>query len=84
MYEEIVKLEDPKIKSFVAKYTRNARYLTTINLILGTLTSIYFWAYPILSGRNLPFNLYIPGLNTLDSPTFEILYVIEVRQNRSF
>jgi odorant receptor len=77
-YNEISMLKDDVIKADVSFYTTRAVILTIFNQVLGIVISIFFVVYPLFAGRNLPYALWIPGVDIYKSPIYEIVYIVEV------
>lgn len=78
IYEEVVTIDDPIIQSIISENTTRARLLTKTNYTVGFVISVFYCAYPLLSGRFLPYNLWVPGLDLLQTPQYEIIYVAQV------
>jgi hypothetical protein len=77
-YSKIEVIDDPYIKSTVKLYTSRARLLTKFNFSLGFVISCFFCFYPILAGNNLPYGIWIPGVDVYVSPNYEIVYILQV------
>lgn len=77
-FSKIDKLEDPTVKVITKKFTKRARLLTKFNFSLGVIVSGFFSVYPYFAGRSLPYGLWIPGVDVLSSPVYEIVYIVEV------
>jgi gustatory receptor len=62
----------------LAASTKRARALSISNLCLGAFISTCFVTYPLFaSDRTLPYGVYIPFLDTMKSPTYEILFIVQ-------
>lgn len=78
-YVEILKNADPEIQKIVAKYTKRARTLTKFNFFMGIIISLFFCCYPFFTTtRSLPYSVWIPGVDVLKSPVYEIIFGLEV------
>lgn len=61
------------------KESESAHSFNRNNLLLGFFTSALFWTYPIISGqRDLPYGIYMPGVDNKSSPFYEIAYICQV------
>ncbi|XP_055550542.1 odorant receptor Or2-like [Wyeomyia smithii] len=78
VYEELQTIDDRVVQSLIASLTRKARKLSIGNLSASIIVCTCYVVYPLLtSNRRLPHNMDIPGVNVLDSPQYEILYIIQ-------
>uniref|UniRef100_A0A182Q232 Uncharacterized protein n=1 Tax=Anopheles farauti TaxID=69004 RepID=A0A182Q232_9DIPT len=78
LYFNAVTTKDETIQKLVKKYTKRARMLSFSNLVLGTVISCCFLTFPLFTGqRRLPYGMYIPGVNSFDSPQYELLYLTQ-------
>ncbi|XP_053677285.1 odorant receptor Or2 [Anopheles nili] len=77
---EYVQLEkNNDIRPVLQQYTRRGRMLSISNLWLGVFISACFVTYPLfVPGRGLPYSVSIPGIDVLASPTYEVLFVLQV------
>lgn len=81
-YFELLKNTDPVIREIIAKYTKQTRTLTKFNFFMGILISVFFCCYPFSTAtRTLPYSVWIPGVDVLKSPVYEIIFSIEVSVN---
>ncbi|XP_058814370.1 odorant receptor Or2-like [Topomyia yanbarensis] len=79
VYKEIEAMEDENIQKMVQSITKRARTLSFANMVLGVVISACYVIYPLFTeGRGLPYGMFIPGLNILDSPQWEILYLAQM------
>lgn len=78
IYDEITGLEDPVIKDFVSFYSRWLTILTKANLGVGLFSILGIIVNAFFSKKTLIFHLWIPGVDIMASPTFEIIFVFEV------
>ncbi|XP_035777172.1 odorant receptor Or2 isoform X2 [Anopheles albimanus] len=68
-----------EIRATLERYTRRGRMLSISNLWLGAFISACFVTYPLfVPGRGLPYGVSIPGVDVLASPTYEIVFVLQV------
>ncbi|XP_055601037.1 odorant receptor Or2-like [Uranotaenia lowii] len=78
-YHEISLIRDPVIEKLLTVYTKRGRMLSISNLALGAIISTCYVVYPMFaSQRELPYGMFIPGINNFASPLYEMLYVIQV------
>ncbi|XP_062553252.1 odorant receptor Or2-like [Armigeres subalbatus] len=78
IYEEINSTSNEHIKKIVERFTKRARLISVSNLAVGVFISACYVVYPLFtSQRRLPYGAHIPGMNLLDSPLYEILFVIQ-------
>ncbi|XP_001864543.2 odorant receptor Or2 [Culex quinquefasciatus] len=79
IYKDLQQIEDHEIKSLLQRYTKRARMLSIANLGLGAIISTCFVVYPLFAGgRELPYGMYIPGVNLFGTPQYEILFFLQV------
>uniref|UniRef100_A0A182QJM0 Uncharacterized protein n=1 Tax=Anopheles farauti TaxID=69004 RepID=A0A182QJM0_9DIPT len=68
-----------EIRAVLERYTRRGRMLSISNLWLGAFISACFVTYPLfVPGRGLPYGVTIPGVDVLATPTYEIVFVLQV------
>ncbi|ETN60992.1 putative odorant receptor [Anopheles darlingi] len=76
-YESLEKNDE--IRATLERHTGRGRMLSISNLWLGAFISGCFVTYPLFApGRVLPYGVSIPGVDVLASPTYEILFVLQV------
>ncbi|XP_039437525.1 odorant receptor Or2-like [Culex pipiens pallens] len=76
-YAKLEKRND--IRLLLEQLTRRARILSKSNLWLGAFISACFVTYPLFSpDSGLPYGVYVPGVNMQSSPTYEIVFVLQV------
>uniref|UniRef100_A0A182NEE0 Uncharacterized protein n=1 Tax=Anopheles dirus TaxID=7168 RepID=A0A182NEE0_9DIPT len=71
--------KNDEIRPVLERYTRRGRMLSISNLWLGAFISACFVTYPLfVPGRGLPYGVTIPGVDVLATPTYEVLFVLQV------
>ncbi|XP_001864544.2 odorant receptor Or2 [Culex quinquefasciatus] len=76
-YAKLEKRND--IRLLLEQLTRRARILSKSNLWLGAFISACFVTYPLFSpDSGLPYGVYVPGVNMQSSPTYEIVFFLQV------
>lgn len=61
------------------EHSKEAHSFTRNNLLLGFFSCALFWTYPIIAGkRDLPYGLFLPGIDNRSSPFYEIAYVCQI------
>lgn len=61
------------------KESDSARSFNRNNLLLGFFSCALFWTYPIIAGqKDLPYGIYMPGVDNRKSPFYEIAYTCQV------
>uniref|UniRef100_A0A182P384 Uncharacterized protein n=1 Tax=Anopheles epiroticus TaxID=199890 RepID=A0A182P384_9DIPT len=71
--------KNDEIRPVLERYTRRGRMLSISNLWLGAFISACFVTYPLfVPGRGLPYGVTIPGVDVLATPTYQILFVLQV------
>lgn len=79
VYDELSNIKDARIEKTITIYTSRARTISKFNLWIGLMISICFCIYPLFTGeRSLPYGVWIPFLDSLKSPTYEIMYAIQI------
>ena len=79
VYDELSTIKDASIENTITTYTSRARTISKINLWLGVIISICFCIYPLFTGeRSLPYGVWIPFLDNFKSPTYELLFAIQI------
>ncbi|XP_062553786.1 odorant receptor Or2-like [Armigeres subalbatus] len=79
VYSEIYHIKDDIIQTTLRSYTIRARILSIMNLALGAIISTCFVVYPMFAGnRDLPYGMFIPGVDNFQSPQYAIIYVVQV------
>lgn len=78
IYGKLVSLQDSEIKKSVEKHTRYARGLTKLILSGSVVSAGTYYIFPLMLGRILPNPIWIPGINVVASPVYEMLYAVEV------
>ncbi|EAA05926.1 AGAP009519-PA [Anopheles gambiae str. PEST] len=67
------------IRPVLERYTRRGRMLSISNLWLGAFISACFVTYPLfVPGRGLPYGVTIPGVDVLATPTYQVVFVLQV------
>nr|ACH69144.1 odorant receptor 2 [Anopheles quadriannulatus] len=67
------------IRPVLERYTRRGRMLSISNLWLGAFISACFVTYPLfVPGRGLPYGVTIPGVDVLATPTYQLVFVLQV------
>lgn len=70
---------DDRAIEILHQMSLRATIFSRSNLSLGSLATVLFLSYPRLIGSpNLPYGLYIHGVDFLTSPAYEIGYVFEI------
>lgn len=78
LYRNIVDSGDETANRILAESSSKAALFAKMNLILGIFASSCFVTYPIFSGsRDLPYGIYVPGVDYRLSPVYEIVYVYQ-------
>lgn len=78
-YNKIAAKKDPEIQKFIKAHTAEANFLHNFNWIFGHFLDICFLSYPFFaSQRELPFKMFVPFINELEAPTYQILYVYQI------
>uniref|UniRef100_A0A182Y5T5 Odorant receptor 2 n=1 Tax=Anopheles stephensi TaxID=30069 RepID=A0A182Y5T5_ANOST len=71
--------KNDEIRPVLERYTRRGRMLSISNLWLGAFISACFVTYPLfVPGRGLPYGVTVPGVDVLATPTYEVLFVLQV------
>lgn len=71
--------EDKINIKILEEQSREAQKFDRNNLLLGFFSCVCFWAYPIFAGRReLPYGLYIPGIDIRASPVYECAYISQI------
>ncbi|XP_053699230.1 odorant receptor Or2-like [Sabethes cyaneus] len=71
-------IEDEAVRSVLSSLTQRARVLCYSNYALGHFVAACISAYPLFtSSRRMLFSLYIPGLDVLESPQYEIICIMQ-------
>lgn len=70
--------KDDDIRQLLQTLTKRARIISFANLGLGAFISTCFVVYPLFTAeRGLPYGMWIPGVDNLESPQYEVLFVIQ-------
>ncbi|XP_052895202.1 odorant receptor Or2 [Anopheles moucheti] len=71
--------KNDEIRPVLERYTRRGRMLSLSNLCLGAFISACFVTYPLfVPGRGLPYAVTIPGVDVLATPTYEVVFLLQV------
>lgn len=72
-------INDDTIQRLLQSYTTRAHLLSISNFALGAFISTCFVVYPLFTGqRGLPYGMFVPGVNSFESPQYEIFYIVQV------
>lgn len=78
LYQNIVDSGEETANRILEESSKQAAIFGKMNLILGIFASSCFVTYPLMSGnRDLPYGIYVPGVNYRLSPVYEIVYVYQ-------
>ncbi|XP_037822928.1 odorant receptor 30a-like [Lucilia sericata] len=79
LYIELMESEDKATRKMLHETTLASRFISKINLFMGTCSCIGFITYPIFAtSRVLPFGMYVPGIEKYESPFYQIFFICQV------
>ena len=78
-YNKIMTIKDSEVQSFIKDYTKEANNLHSFNWVFGHFINVCFLAYPLFaSQRELPFTMFIPFINELETPAYYFIYAFQI------
>ncbi|XP_059614577.1 odorant receptor Or2-like isoform X1 [Phlebotomus argentipes] len=79
LYNTIESVGDDYMVTTVREMGVKAHKFSILNHCLALTTGTSFLIYPIFTGmQDLPYGIYIPGLNITDRFTYKVLYIYEI------
>ncbi|TMW54391.1 hypothetical protein DOY81_000570 [Sarcophaga bullata] len=71
--------EDKTIQKMLHETTQAARFISKVNLCMGTCSCIGFITYPLFAtSKVLPFGMYVPGIDKYKSPFYQIFFALQI------
>lgn len=78
LYDHVLHSGDQVARSILLEISPQGAIFAKLNICLGLFACFCFIIYPLITGEHqLPYGIYVPGLDYHSSPTYEIVYVVQ-------